>query len=94
MMNPLKWLERRTFLRGSEAEYPPIKSVGTSFGCTIQVHKLRTNGRAAVRLRVHQISDVHYYDLSGEAVRLLRDQLAEVADDGKGSTEHQPAPYR
>ncbi len=86
-MNPLKWIEKKAFLRDSETEYPSIKSTGTRFGCTVQVHKLRDNCKPVARLRVHQISDVNYFDLSADATRQLRDQLSEIIENEKGNTE-------
>ena len=86
-MNPLRWIERKLFLRGSVREFPTINSNGTRFGCTLQLHKLDSSKRPIARLRVHQVSDLNFFDLSQDAARQLRDQLSELLSTGEGIAE-------
>ena len=83
-MNLIKWIEKKTFLRGSIKEFEPIKlSSGSSYACTIQVHELGSCGNAVARIRMHQSCEVSYYDLSEEAAKILISQLAKIVENRK-----------
>ena len=78
-MNPFKWIEKKTFLRGASKEYSEIDSKSsTGFGCKLTIFSLDGSNKSACKMRVSQTGSVDYYELTEDAVEAMIMQLEDV----------------